>query len=467
MSTFRECGAEKHTTLLLGAGASTTSGLPGWDELVTRLLVGSKAVADERAASLLLDRQDPLIVVEAAKAEFEPHQWDTKVRAALYAGVTSLSSSALHLAVAAHALQGKADDTSLATLNFDTLLEDALREVALVDVVSVSDSHERPAGYAVHHLHGVVDPTGSSDVILTLTDFLEVLAASDAWQKTYIRDALARGALIIAGTSYRDPDVRQWLHAAGKEAPEGHAALVLLARQGFAVSRSEFIDLQGALERQWRAVGLTPVLLQDHADAAQVIRELRYVNQPGYLAPQERAERLWRIHRDRFESLQKRYVAALRSDLLRMKSALDVEELNVTLWLADGAGTLVRWASGDRVHLDHDGLRSVEIGFDSSWIAGKALGTDNVLIQDLDEALIRRWKSVLATPVIVEFPDHPPMTVAALTIGLPDGAERFERSTVMWQDAFSDLANEWGARIGDALTDGGGGSIDRRESESP
>jgi len=465
MSTFRECGAEKHTTLLLGAGASTTSGLPGWDELVTRLLVASRAVQDNRAAALLLDRQDPLIVVEAAKAGFDAGQWESKVRAALFSGVTSLSSSALHLAVAAHALEGEADDTSLATLNFDTLLEDALREVAVSDVTSVTDSSERTAGYAVHHLHGVVDPTGSSDVILTLTDFLEVLAADDAWQKRYIRDALAQGALIIAGTSYRDPDVRQWLHAAGKDAPEGHAAVVLLARQGFAVSRSDFVALEEALERQWRAVGLTPVLLNDHADAAQVIRELRYVNLPDYLAPQQRAERLWRLHHERFEELQLQYVDALREDSRRMKSALDVDELNVTLWIADGAGTLVRWASGDRLHLDRDGLRAVEIGFDSPWIAGQALGADSVLIQDLDVALIRRWKSVLATPIVVGFPGHPPMTVAALTIGLPDEAARFESSTIMWQDAFSDLANEWGARIGSVLTNDDSGSIGGRESE--
>lgn len=467
MSTFRECGAERHTTLLLGAGASTTSGLPGWDELVTRLLIGSGAVVDEQAAALLLDRQDPLIVVEAAKAGFESHQWDGKVRAALYSGVTSLSSSPLHRAVAAHAVQADAADTSLATLNFDTLLEDALREVTDDEVTPVVDSHERPSGYPVHHLHGVIDSTGSFDVILTLTDFLEVLATRDAWQKRYIRDALARGALIIAGTSYRDPDVRQWLHAAGKEAPDGHAALVLLARQGFAVSRSQFEDMKNALVRQWRAVGLTPVLLQDHADAAQVIRELRYLNKSGYVAPQQRAERLWRIHRDRFADLQNEYVEALKADSQRMQSALDVEELNVTLWLADGAGNLVRWASGDRIHLDHDGLRAVEIGFDSPWIAGQALGADSVLIQDLDASHTRRWKSVLATPVIVEYADHPPMTAAAFTIGLPDPAARFESSTVMWQNEFFHLANEWSARIGRALIDRDSGSIVRRESETP
>lgn len=466
MSQFRKTGAEKHTTFLLGAGASTSSGLPGWDELVTRLLIGSGAVSTGGAAELLLDRQDPLIVVEAAKAGFLPDQWDKKIRGAPYSGVTSLSASALHLAVAAHALQGDVRDTSLATLNFDTLLEEALREGSRSAVLSISNTSDRPRGYSVHHLHGVVDPAGSSDVILTLTDFLDVLAADDAWQRSYMREALSRGAVIIAGTSYRDPDVRQWLHAAGKDAPEGHAALVLLARQGFSVSRDEFAEMENALIRQWRAVGLTPILLQDHADAAQVIRELRYVNRPDYVAPQARAEQIWRAHRERFGELQEMYVDALRADSQRLRSALDVDQLNLTLWLANGAGTLVRWASGDRIHLDHDGLREIEIGFDSPWIAGQALGADSVLIQDLDASHKRRWKSVLATPVTVEYPGHPPMAVAALTVGLPDAAHRFESSTVMWQDEVSSLVNEWGERIETALIETNRSSIGGREGET-
>lgn len=160
------------------------------------------------------------------------------------------------------------------------------------------------------------------------------------------------------------------------------------------------------------------------------------------------------------------YVDALRADSQRLRSALDVDQLNLTLWLANGAGTLVRWASGDRIHLDHDGLREIEIGFDSPWIAGQALGADSVLIQDLDASHKRRWKSVLATPVTVEYPGHPPMAVAALTVGLPDAAHRFESSTVMWQDEVSSLVNEWGERIETALIETNRSSIGEREGET-
>lgn len=217
MAQFRDSGAEKHTTLLLGAGASTTSGLPGWNDLVTRLLIGSGAAPDEASARLLLERQDPLIVAEAARAKYGK-SWLSKVRNELYRVSTAPESSPLHLAVVSHALAGDPGDTSLVTLNFDTLIEQTLtREQAFtgarkISVHSVSDSAARSTYGDVHHLHGVIDTSGSRNVVFTLTDFLDVLSDPTSWQRDYLHSALERGAVIIAGTSYRDPDVRQWLH---------------------------------------------------------------------------------------------------------------------------------------------------------------------------------------------------------------------------------------------------------------
>lgn len=107
MAGFRASGAEKHVTFLLGAGASTTSGLPGWDQLVVRLLVESGTVPDDASADLLLQRQDPLIVAEAARAA-NSNNWLERVRAQLYRVLDPPASSPLHLAVAGHALTGGA-----------------------------------------------------------------------------------------------------------------------------------------------------------------------------------------------------------------------------------------------------------------------------------------------------------------------------------------------------------------------
>lgn len=59
MSQFRASGSKDHLTILLGAGASTSSGLPDWDTFASRLLVSSGAVADSEIAELLMARHEP------------------------------------------------------------------------------------------------------------------------------------------------------------------------------------------------------------------------------------------------------------------------------------------------------------------------------------------------------------------------------------------------------------------------
>jgi hypothetical protein len=274
-----------------------------------------------------------------------------------------------------------------------------------------------------------------------------VLSDEKSWQLEYLRSALSRGAVIIAGTSYRDPDVRQWFHAARKTAPTGHAVLVLLARQGFNMDKSDFLALEAALLKQWEAVGFRAILLNDHSDAAQVIRELRFVNDASYMAPQERAKAIWQHHQSQFDALQKEYVKALRKDSETIRPALDTDESNTTLWLSNGDGQLIRWAAEDRIYLDSAGLRSVRTGFDSPWIAGRALGADTLLIQDIDSASTSRWKSVLAIPIPAPHPKLPPMSAAVLTIGLPKRAEEYESSKLLWVEILTAIADTWSGRL--------------------
>ncbi|MDA3805353.1 MULTISPECIES: SIR2 family protein [Clavibacter] len=449
MAQFRNAGVDAHTTLLLGAGASTTSGLPDWDELATRLLVSSGAVSNEESARTLVSRQDPMMVVESARALHGP-SWNKKLRAALYEGVLSPESSPLHLAAVAHALGGSPGDTTLVTLNFDTLLEDALQEETGAPVESVADGRD-VTDMAVHHLHGVVSTSATTEAVLTLTEFLDLMSDPDSWQLRNLRAAVGRGAVVIAGTSYRDPDVRQWMHDAMRGAPDSHATLILLARQGLAVTKQEFEDLRSALTEQWSAIGMRPVLVNDFSDAAQVIRELRFIDAPHYRAPQERAEAVWTYHALNFARLQEEYVAELAQNAQTLSDAFSVDSMNLTLWLANSEGKLARWAAQDRRYLDPNGLRMVETGFDSPWIAGQSLGSDTLLHKDLPEGDIRRWSSVLAVPIPVTHPEFPTVTSAVVTIGLPDRAETYAGSRFLWADAVSKIGDAWTSRISDAV----------------
>lgn len=448
MEQFHDSGSREHVTVLLGAGASTTSGLPDWDTFATRLLLRSGAVGDEAIAQLLLARQDPMLVVEAARAA-DPARWDQNLRAALYEGVVSEEPSPLHLAAVGNLLDEDAPATDLVTLNFDTLLEMAIEQETGVPAWSSTNGRNVASSpHTVHHLHGVVQRGSAERVILTLSEFYDVIADGSAWQAEYIKAAVTRGALVIAGTSYRDPDLRHWLHAALRDKPADRAAIVLLARQGFALAKPQFDATKSALANQWRAVGIEPVLLEDHADAAQIIRELRHVHDADYLAPQQRAQAVWERHAAQFDDLQTTYVTRLEEDAETMRTELGVKRLNLTLWVANGAGGLVRWAAHDRVYRNLEALRAVATGHDSQWIAGRALAGEDLLHQDLDRGSTHRWESVMALPIAVPHPHLPAMMSAVLTIGLPGRTAQFAPTAAIWGQQLQVIANAWGERLG-------------------
>lgn len=451
LDQFRDVGLETHTTILLGAGASMGSGLADWDTLAIRLLTESGSVLDENAAQLLLANQDPLLVVEAARARMPDQQaWEVCLQHALYGkdpAPEALGPSPLHLAAAGYHLAGGPTDSRLVTLNFDTLLETAIDLDTDQEAYSSTRGNGADHGHVVHHLHGLVTQDSVRDVVLTLNDFTDLVADKEAWQPIYLEDCVTRGALVIAGTSYRDPDLRQWLRIALRKKPNAHEALVLLAREAFGMSKNEFASLENALSDQWRAVGLKPILLQDHADAAQILRELRHLNSPTYMTPQQRALAVMAAHTAQFDHFQASYAARLSEDAAMLGDALGIAKFNVSLWLADGRGKLTRWASQDRIYRSADAIHGVRTGHDSPWIAGQALGADAMLLEQLEPHETGQWQSVLAVPIVVPHPDLPAATLAILTVGSPQTAEEFSAAEVKWGPVIAEIAENWSEQL--------------------
>lgn len=435
--------------LLLGAGASAAAGLPGWDTLAVRLLTGSGVTPDEPTAKSFLAEQDAMLAAEAARAVAP--DWHALIRDALYGGEDEPEPAVLHLAAAALAAQRNPGMVQLHTLNFDPLLGTALR-LALDELRLPPYVHERaesaqgPAGqHVVNHLHGIVRATPGGDarnVVLTLKDFTVLGATSHPWQVAALQDTIQKGPLILAGTSYRDPDIRQWLHGI----PRDHEVVVLLARQGLNLDRDTFDKVRPALEEQWRAVDVRPIALQDHADAAQALRELPRLGDPGYLAPRDRARRVWAEQAGAFATKQKDHSALLAADADRLRVHLGPES-NLTLWLADGERNLVRWASPDRVYLDPDRLRRVPIGFDSPWVAGQCLGRDDLLALDLTgpRGPTQRWRAVAAVPVSVDVAGGPAFSTAVLSSASPSSLGAHDLDA--WQATLTDIAGQWGDRL--------------------
>lgn len=432
-----------------------TVGLPDWESLAVEILTRSGVIEDQSVARDFLGGQDVTLAVEAARAVVDPDDWDELLRQSLYSGSTPFPS-ALHLAVAGlTALRTK--ETRLFTLNFDVLLEEAI-DSAFDEVGRRERSFPRAsdtpragaAAVEIHHLHGVIPPTTiapAGNVVLGLSDFVQLPARS--WQFGELQQALQRGPLVLAGTSYRDPDVRDWVYELTRDGP-AFPVVALLARASMGLTRGQFAAVNDALEKQWASVGVMPILVHDHADAAQVIRELPHVADADYRSPSDRAATLWEALVESFPATQSQFSEALADDLRELQSELG-DDTNVTLWVADGSGSLIRFASPDRIYRDERTLKRVALGFDSPWVAGQCMAIDDVVAREPreDPDATRRWRSVVASPITVDLPGGPPFVSAVLSTATGSRLEEHDLDT--WYGVLGELANAWSQRLRDIL----------------
>ena len=451
MQKFAALAGDAHLTLVLGAGASAPSGLPTWDELAGRLLRLSGLVKSDRAASTLLGKQDPTIALEAAHAR-SGDRWEQYLNEALY-GVPPIEpgESTLHLAAAGH-YAASPTTTSLATLNFDTLLESAVQGEGFSLVLIDTEGHNETEAPTIHHLHGAVYQGQAYSAVVGYRDFAKLVADPSPWQREFLSAALQHGPLLLAGTSYRDPDIRHWLHVIlnDKDRKPKYPALVTIVREGLDLDRSTFDEVNDALAAEWESIGLTALTMQDLADVALVIRELRLAGTDGYQAPAERARALWNAHARRTPRLQRLYSDQLAQDAARIGTALRTTAHRGTLWLANGHGKLARWATEGTQYASVREMKLVPTGHDSPWIAGEAIGSEDVKLHDVqnrDARVSPTWRSVLAVPIFIGDGRHPEWASAVVTFGLAHGAETLLEREDDWQELAVSLNEEWGTRL--------------------
>jgi len=258
---------------------------------------------------------------------------------------------------------------------------------------------------------------------------------------------LSRGPLVLAGTTFRDADVRQWLHAAHDQRQDStHRVVAVMARQGLGLSRQQFADVREAVQQQWSAVGADTLLVQDHADAAQILREVPAFGEADYQLPQARARAFFDRQVDGFKQLQARYAVMLEGDLETLPDGRG-RGSDLTLWLADGSDQLTRWASYDRTYRGPDKLRRVPLGHDSPWTAARAVSLNEVLVDTAATPTQGpgRWQTVLAAPVTVSLPGGPDLVLGAVSVGTTGVVEGDDE--LPWRTVMADLAESWSQRV--------------------
>lgn len=452
-------GAGSRMTIVLGAGASMASGLPSWDEFALEAVKRSQLVGTGALAESLLEIQDKTIVLEGAKRRAKEN-WDTVLFDALYGNADEPKPSPIHMAATEHYF-GSDGGAVLATLNFDALLEDALLDqssrVFMGDTWPTVTADDVPV---VYHLHGfVAEIEGKRYVespVVTFRDYADLVGRDRPWQKRFLQDSMSSGPLLLVGTSYQDPDIRQWLHAESVESGLRYPALVLLTREGTGLTEQEYRALGSAFSDEWESIGLKAVCLQDFYDVAILIGELRFLGENHYQTPKERLTTIWSIHQENREILQNRYERLLCEQTRRLSKALNRAGVHqAALWLATGNGTIGRWALAGEYLLPTHRMKEVPVAHDSPRVAGEALAKMQTLAQKVERhtEVQPRWSSVVAVPVSISQPGASDLAVAVVTFGVDRTGEYLTQYRRRWQRTAAEIGNEWSATIEDSLAE--------------
>lgn len=463
-------------TILLGAGASAASGLPNWEDMVANLLVNSGVIENPAIAKRVAHLGDLVLLAEAArnaivngKTDDKNDTWLNALSTALYGKARKpLRPSSMQISSALIACE-HSKSVRLSTLNFDRLLEIAVKETTNELASSgrfsstvVSELQSQPP--EVKHLHGIIQELPSthqkpiSEPIFAFMDYLEQIKNPTSKALRFLQSSLDEGSLLIAGTSFRDPDMRQWLAdiLSSRRNPRKHKACILIARESYAydgVDKEAFALMMPALEAQWKSLGFHPIFVDDFEDEAQLIRECPYAGNSDYLSPKERILHLWdTLTRENvFAEVQRAFATKLRENITELAKETGAKsEANATLWIARDS-KLVRFAAHDRVYLTSELLRSDPIGFDSEFIAGQAYGANDFRYfppNNQPNGSLGRWKTVVATPIVMQAHWCTPLPVGVLSFGI---ASRIDNSPML-TDILARMANKWSSLLEDCYS---------------
>jgi hypothetical protein len=228
-------------TIFVGAGVGTELGLPGWAQLVRRLLADAIAgprreiwkrhLREDEAAVVdrLLTEESLLGAATIAKARLGK-RFHRSLHHALYgkewkdgtllipssvtgpARLASTTVEAIAAVYAAFAESGAQWSCDIVTTNYDPSLEEALMSMGIEASPWFDDANppeDRGIDHPVRHLHGYLadDKTTDGEVVLTEADYHQEGAKKLSWQESYLRRRLGESTLLFVGTSLSDPDI--------------------------------------------------------------------------------------------------------------------------------------------------------------------------------------------------------------------------------------------------------------------
>ncbi|WP_420443878.1 SIR2 family protein [Candidatus Poriferisodalis sp.] len=286
---------QKHIALIVGAGVSRESGLPGWSDLLEHLL-GEVALTSAPLRNHKQDLTGNGVTTLEARAAIKPHVASFKRLVMATHGLLGAASIVkshvpaddyipmIERALYQPAMESQLDITpgatareiaalwtergpgrlTVITTNYDLLIELALLDagVAVSEVEIISGEpgpHETGLKtYRVIHLHGVIPHPNQStalsvpegDIVLAEDDYFGALDGGSATAtRRYCRSLLESVSSVFVGTSLTDPNLLSYLHSTANRTSDDVRHYVLGIGQGDQPPGIDATDLALAASR--------------------------------------------------------------------------------------------------------------------------------------------------------------------------------------------------------------------------
>ena len=210
------------SVIFAGAGVSASANIPDWQTLLRSLLANGTIISstDFDCVFKSMDSSNLLTARYIEKAlNADKKCIVERIRQLLYPNdvipVSCLITTICELIIRQKNLR------SVITYNYDTLIEDCLREKGKSCFSVYKNSRDESNSFPVYHVHGIVfrknDDGLPEDIVLTENDYHRVYSEVFDWSNVEQLHALTRCACFFIGLSLNDPNLRRLLEIAQRD----------------------------------------------------------------------------------------------------------------------------------------------------------------------------------------------------------------------------------------------------------
>lgn len=270
----KELNADGQLALFVGAGVSMSCGLPGWTELVSRVLTTTWKDQPDLAALLIKDKN---ILAARYARQKAGTKFNRIVHEALYQNDVELSGCVWAIA--------RSGVRQICTFNFDDLLAEALLTEGRECVIATPDEPFQTTfegSTTVYHPHGILprfyrdSELDAAKIVFSEDDYHNLYSDPYSWANIAQLSLLTSKSALFIGLSMQDPNLRRLVDIARARG---------FTNQHFAVFRDptarcspadvdEHIRLRKLLEIDMKSLGVTTWFVDSHEKVAEIVESI-------------------------------------------------------------------------------------------------------------------------------------------------------------------------------------------------